>query len=151
MNTLRLLGAAAVVAALAACAGPHPSASVYQPRHTMNEHTIRMGAVESVRDVTLSGHDTGIGSMAGAVIGSSVMSNVGRGSGSFVASIVGAIAGGMIGQRAEAGAASRPGVEITVRLDNGELRAVTQLADELFQPGERVRLHSSSNGTRVTH
>lgn len=151
MKPIRLLAAAAVLTLLAGCAGPQQSASVYRPGHAMHEQTVRMGSVESIREVTLAGYDTGVGSMAGAVIGSSAMSNVGRGSGSFVASIVGAIAGGIIGQRAEASAASRPGYEITVRLDNGELRAVTQLADELFQPGERVRLLSSGYGTRVTH
>lgn len=140
-----------LLAVLAGCASTAPSASVYRPGQTMNEQTIRMGSVESVRKVTIAGRNTGAGAMAGALIGSAAMSNVGRGSGSFVASIVGAIAGSAIGQHAEASAASQPGYEITVRLDNGELRAVTQLADELFQPGERVRLLSTGYSTRVTH
>lgn len=45
----------------------------------------------------------------------------------------------------------RSGLEITVKLDNGELRAIVQEADEMFQPGERVRLLSSGGVTRVTH
>jgi len=42
-------------------------------------------------------------------------------------------------------------VEITVRLDNGELKAITQDADESFRPGDRVRLLSDRRTTRVTH
>jgi outer membrane lipoprotein SlyB len=38
-----------------------------------------------------------------------------------------------------------------VRLQNNELRAITQDADEEFKPGERVRLVSSNGVTRVTH
>jgi outer membrane lipoprotein SlyB len=45
----------------------------------------------------------------------------------------------------------KQGLEITVKLDNGELRAITQEADETFRPGERVRLLSGGGVTRVTH
>jgi outer membrane lipoprotein SlyB len=39
-----------------------------------------------------------------------------------------------------------------VRLDNGDLRAITQAATgEVFQAGDRVRLLSSAGVTRVTH
>jgi outer membrane lipoprotein SlyB len=39
-----------------------------------------------------------------------------------------------------------------VRLDNGDLRAITQSATgEIFRAGERVRLLSSGGVTRVTH
>ena len=41
--------------------------------------------------------------------------------------------------------------QITVRLDNGELRAIAQEADEEFRPGERVRLVTGGGKTRVTH
>jgi outer membrane lipoprotein SlyB len=44
------------------------------------------------------------------------------------------------------------GLEITVRLDDGTLRAVTQSADgEAFRAGQRVRLLSSNGITRVTY
>jgi outer membrane lipoprotein SlyB len=36
-----------------------------------------------------------------------------------------------------------------VRLDNGESRAIVQTADEIFKPGERVRLLSVNGQTRV--
>ena len=63
----------------------------------------------------------------------------------------GAILGGIAGSAAENKINERRGLEITVRLDNGEMRAITQEADEVFRPGERVRLLSSGGVTRVTH
>ena len=70
---------------------------------------------------------------------------------SMAASILGAVAGGMAGKSIEANASNKAGLEITVRLDNGDMRAIVQDADELFRPGERVRLLSDGRKTRVTH
>jgi outer membrane lipoprotein SlyB len=138
--------------ALAGCATPPHSGSVYRSYQTQNEQVVRMGIVESVREVTIANRDTGTGTMAGAALGGiAAGSNVGGGNGSAAAAIAGALAGGIIGNRIEANANNRRGFEITVKLDNGELRAITQEADELFQPGERVRLLSAGRTTRVTH
>jgi outer membrane lipoprotein SlyB len=41
-------------------------------------------------------------------------------------------------------------VEVTIKLDNGEYRAIVQQDEgENFQPGERVRLVKGSSATRV--
>ncbi|MEN3274869.1 MAG: outer rane lipoprotein SlyB [Massilia sp.] len=138
-------------AVLAGCATPPPSGSVYRAYQAQNEQVVRMGTVESVRNVTIVNPESGVGTMGGAALGGLAGSNVGSGRGSAAAGIVGAIAGGLLGQRVEASANNRPGFEITVKLDTGELRAVTQAADELFRPGERVRLVSNGYQTRVTH
>jgi outer membrane lipoprotein SlyB len=60
------------------------------------------------------------------------------------------VAGGLLGAAAEQGMTRQEGVEITVRLDNGELRAIVQTADEPFKPGDRVRLLSVNGQTRVS-
>ena len=58
----------------------------------------------------------------------------------------------LIGNALEEQGTRKVGLEITVRLENGQLTAVTQEADEEFRPGERVRLLSSQRGvTRVSH
>ena len=60
--------------------------------------------------------------------------------------------GAVAGNAVENTAAVKNGLEITVRLDNGDMRAITQTATgEMFQAGERVRLLSSGGVTRVTH
>ena len=138
-------------ALLAGCVAPPPSGSVYRYHEAQNEQVVRTGTVESVRNVIIVNPESGVGAMGGAAMGGIAASSIGSGTGQGVASVAGALAGGLIGQRVEASASQRPGFEITVKLDSGELRAITQAADELFRPGERVRLVSNGYQTRVTH
>jgi outer membrane lipoprotein SlyB len=142
----------AIAAALAGCVVAPQSGSVYRSYQTQNEQIVRMGQVESVREVTIAHRDTGTGTLAGAALGGiAAGSNVGGGNGAVAAGILGAVAGGAIGSHVEANLNNRKGFEITVKLDDGDLRAITQEADEMFRPGERVRLLSSGRTTRVTH
>jgi outer membrane lipoprotein SlyB len=142
---------AAAAAMMAGCASPPQSASAYPYYQTQQELAVRTGTVESVRSVTIVNPETGTGVASGAVLGGLAGSYAGSGRGSVATGILGALAGGLLGQRVEAGAGRRPAFEITVKLDSGELRAITQEADELFRPGERVRLLSDGYNTRVTH
>lgn len=151
MKHVSILAAVTLTALLAACAGPSNSGSVYSSHQTMNEQSVRMGVVESVRNVTIANPESGVGTMAGAALGGLGGSQIGNGNGSAAVGIIGAVAGGLIGNRVENQVNNRPGFEITVRLENGELRSITQAADEMFRPGERVRLLSNGYTTRVTH
>ena len=146
-STSILLAAAAAVA-LAGCASSK-SGSVYSRQDARQEQTVRMGVVESVRSVSIEGTQSGIGAVAGGVAGGIGGSAIGSGRGAAVAAVAGAVAGGLLGAAAEEGLTRQEGVEITVRLDNGELRAIVQAADEVFKPGERVRLLSVNGQTRV--
>jgi outer membrane lipoprotein SlyB len=79
-------------------------------------------------------------------------SRIGGGTGAIVTGIIGGLAGAIAGNSIENGVAVHDGLEITVRLDNGDIRAITQSATgEIFRAGERVRLLSSGGVTRVTH
>jgi outer membrane lipoprotein SlyB len=148
---MAIAGAIAASALIAGCASTS-SGSVYSGGQARQEQTVRMGVVESVRQVTIEGSKSGVGTIAGGAIGGVAGSNIGGGNrGSAVGTILGAIAGGLAGNAIEEGATKKPGLEITVKLDNGELRAITQDADENFRPGERVRLLSAGGVTRVTH
>lgn len=139
-----------MVLGVAGCAGRSTSGSVYSPGQAQREQTVRMGVVESVRQVTIEKAPSGAGTIAGGVVGGVAGSNVGGGKGAIIGSVLGAVAGGVAGQAIESGIGRTAGLEITVKLDNGELRAITQDADESFKPGERVRLLSGSGVTRVT-
>jgi len=138
-------------AALAGCSTPPESGNVYSGYQTMNEQTVRMGVVESVRNVTIANPESGVGAMSGAALGGIAGASGGGGNGQAALGVLGALAGGLIGDRVENRANMKPGFEITVKLDNGEMRAITQVADEMFRPGERVRLLSNGYTTRVTH
>ncbi len=143
--------AALAIVALSGCATQQRSASVYRAGETQREQTVRMGTVESVREVTIDRGQTGVGTGAGAVIGGVAGSSVGHNRGSVIGAVAGAVAGGIVGQAVENQTSKVPGVEITVRLDNGDLRAIVQEADgQQFRPGDRVRLLSEGGVTRVT-
>ncbi len=153
MNTLASAAVALVTLSaviLGGCASSS-SGSVYSPRQARSEQTVRLGVVESVRQVSIEGSRSGVGAIAGGATGGLAGSNVGGGRGTTIGSILGAVAGGVAGNVLEERVTRKDGLEITVRLDNGDLRAITQEADEAFKPGDRVRLLSGGGTTRVTH
>lgn len=135
---------------LAACASSN-SGDVYRREDTRKVQSVRMGVIESVRNVKLEGTNSNIGTAAGAVVGGIAGSTVGEGKGSAIGAVIGAVAGGIAGSAIEEVATRTDGVEITVKLDNGSLVAIVQEASETFKPGERVRLIEAGGATRVSH
>ena len=150
MNIIKASTAAAALALLAACAHPQGSGD-YRSYEAMGEQSVRFGVVETVRPVRIQPRNTGVGSTAGAFIGGIAGSHAGRGSGEIVGAIGGAIIGSIIGHNIEHQANEVAGLEVTVLLDSGKYIAVVQGADEPFRAGDRVRVLSGRNSTRVTH
>ena len=142
--------AAAASVVLSGCAGSQ-SGSAYSRSQTRGEMHVRMGVIESVRTVMIEGTQSGVGAAAGAVVGGVAGSDIGHGKGSTVGSVLGAVLGGVAGQAIEERTTKKDGLEITVKLDSGQIIAVTQEADEAFRAGERVRVLSGSGATRVSH
>ena len=115
--------------------------------------TVRMGTIESLRPVKIEGTKTPIGAGVGAVVGGIGGSGLGGGRGSAVLAVVGAVAGGLLGAAAEEGLTRTQGVEITVREDDGTMRAYVQEVEpnQVFRVGERVRIMTVNGTSRVTH
>jgi outer membrane lipoprotein SlyB len=88
--------------------------------------------------------------VAGGALGGIAGSGVGHGRGSSAAAVLGAVGGGLAGAAIEEGVTRKQGVEITVRLENGELRAIVQEETDKFVAGQKVRLLSSGGVTRVS-
>ncbi len=148
MFSVAMAAVAALV--LTGCASSQ-SGSAYSRSQTRGEMHVRMGVVESVRQVKIEGTQSGVGTVAGGVVGGIAGSNVGRGKGSTVGSVLGAVLGGVAGHAIEETTTKKDGLEITIKLDSGQIIAVTQEADEQFHSGERVRVLSGSGTTRVSH
>jgi len=149
---IRALTTIVSIILLSACATQQRSASVYKAAESQREMTVRLATVESVRTVTLDRGATGVGTGAGAVIGGVGGSTIGQGRGSVIGTVAGAVAGGIVGQAVEDSTAKVPALEITVRLDDGQLRAIVQETDnQTFKAGDRVRLISRAGVTRVVH
>jgi outer membrane lipoprotein SlyB len=150
MKQMLFVTAGLAVIVLSGCA-PSQSGSVYSRDRVGQEQTVRGGVVDSVRAVQIEGTRSGIGLAAGAIVGGIAGSTIGHGRGSAVGAVLGSVAGGVAGQAAEQGGTRTNGVEITVKLENGSLVAITQEADAtVFIPGDRVRIISGGGGSRVT-
>lgn len=135
---------------LAGCANNTASSSVYTYGQAQQEQIVRYGTVVSVRPVVIQNdRSSGVGTLAGGALGGVAGSSIGGGRGQILTSIGGAILGGLAGNAVENQMGKTQGLEITVRLDNGETRVVAQAADVPLASGQRVQLVSGGGPTRV--
>jgi len=126
--------------------------NTYSRDEARRAQTIRLGTIVTLRPVQIEGTKTPIGAGAGAAIGGIGGSTLGGGRGSAVMAVIGAVAGGLLGAAAEEGLTRVQGVEITVREDDGNLRAYVQEVkkDQIFRVGDRVRIMTVGGSSRVT-
>lgn len=149
-DRMRMMVLMCAVALLAGCASGL-GGGTYERAEARRAMTVDYGTVESVRQVRLEGTKTPVGTIAGAAVGGVAGSTIGGGSGRTIATVLGAVAGGVAGSAVEEGATRKRGVEVTVKLDNGQLMAVVQEDEgERFSPGERVRVVRDGRTTRVS-
>jgi outer membrane lipoprotein SlyB len=127
------------------------SSDAYSRSQTGTPQQVELGYVESVRPVLIEGTKSNIGTATGAAIGGVAGGSVNGGTARTLAIIGGAVLGGLAGAATEEGITRQRGQEITVRLDNGRMIAITQGGDAQFNPGQRVRVLTAYDGaTRVT-
>src|SRR5262249_8101992 len=138
-----LVLSAATAVLLAGCAS-QKTGDVYTRDEALREQSVRRATVESVRPVRIEGTRSGVGAVAGGAVGGIAGSTVGSGKTSNVGAVVGALGGGLAGHALEEGVTRRNGIEITVRLDNGETRAIVQDDTDKFVAGQKVRLLSQN-------
>lgn len=108
---------------------------------------VEMGRVESVRDVLVADSRTYRGRGPSVIVGG----GIGSGGRSGVGVSIGTVLGGWGGDAPGESVTYKTGYEITVRLDSGRVIAVTQITDESFRPGDRVRVLTGNGVTRVSH
>lgn len=149
VGTRAVLGALVAALMLGGCAAGMGGRdySRDEARRTM---VVQFGTVAGVRGVNLEGTKTPIGPVTGAAVGGIAGSTIGSGKGSAVGAVLGAVVGGMTGAAVEEGATRQLGVEVTVRLDDGQYLAIVQGDQgENFRVGERVRVLRDAGVTRV--
>jgi outer membrane lipoprotein SlyB len=142
---------ALVLAALLAGCASSNSGGTYSRDQTRQVQTVKMGVIESVRNVKIEGTSSGVGVGTGAVVGGVAGSAMGGGKGKILTTVIGAVAGGLAGSAIEEKTTGKDGLELTVKLDSGTLLAIVQEADEQFHPGDRVRVLEGGGVTRVSH
>jgi outer membrane lipoprotein SlyB len=80
------------------------------------------GVVELVNAVQQKGQGTGLGAVAGGVLGGVVRHQVGGGNGKTAMTVLGAIGGGLAGNEVEKRARSDTEFDIQVRMEDGNVR-----------------------------
>lgn len=149
-RALVLTVAVGALSVLAGCANDSASGSVYNYDQAQREQIVRTGTVVSVRPVTIQkDKSSGFGGLAGGALGGVAGSAIGGGTGKVLTTVGGAILGAVAGNAIENQTGKTQGLEITVRLDNGETRVVAQAADIALSAGQRVRMVSGNGPTRV--
>ena len=136
---------------LSGCAQPSASANVYTYGQAQREQIVRLGTVTAVRSIVIQQErNSGAGLIGGAAVGGIAGNSVGRGNGNALATVGGAILGAIAGNAIEDSFGKKDGYEITVRLDNGELRVIAQESDVALVVNQRVQVISGAGPTRVT-
>lgn len=141
----------ASVLLLAGCAGDQMGGLGGGPVAEAPREVVRLGVVESVTPIEMdasSGGGTSVGGIFGQVGGA----NTGGGRGAVVGTILGGVLGSTVGH--QAGIASKPGLEIWVKLDDGEGKSAYVMQPgqpDDFKVGDRVRVVRKMGVTRVEH
>lgn len=84
------------------------------------------GRVESVDAVQQAAPATGVGAVAGGVLGAVVGNQIGKGSGRTAATVLGAVGGGYVGHKVEERTRTQTVYQIAVRMDDGSVRRFTR-------------------------
>jgi outer membrane lipoprotein SlyB len=128
-----------------------PNASTVSSSQVGAQH-VHLGEVVALRPMEIKPGTTRVGAVTGAILGGIGGSQIGGGTAANVAGgVVGAVAGGLLGSAIQRGGQTQQGVEVTVRLESGEVIAVTQPGSvNEFRVGDRVRVVGDNDEARVT-
>ncbi|MCX9155243.1 glycine zipper 2TM domain-containing protein [Niveibacterium sp. 24ML] len=113
-----------------------------KPRAVTVAQCYDCGVVENVQAVEQAGEGSGLGAVGGAVLGGVLGHQVGEGQGKQLARIGGAILGGIAGHQAEKQIRKTSHYEVTVRMDDGSRKTLTQTTATTWHTGERVRVEN---------
>jgi len=99
------------------------------------------GVVEAVQEVEVRGEATGAGAVAGGVAGAVIGNQVGSKKKTRTAArIIGAVGGAVVGHQVEKSARSTKRYDITVRMEDGTIRTLSQEQAPTWRAGDKVRV-----------
>ena len=139
MNTTTPI--AAVLLAGAALLGGCASTAPQQTSYSSQEQNMGYGTIDSIQVVASKPANSGAGAVAGGLVGALLGNQIGSGSGRTAATVAGAVGGAVVGNQVEGSRAqAKDAYQISVRMDNGDYRIVTQDSVYDLRVGNRVRL-----------
>jgi outer membrane lipoprotein SlyB len=101
---------------------------------------LECGVVEAVQEVEVKGEGTGAGAVAGGVAGAVIGNQVGSKKTKTAARIIGAVGGAVIGNAVEKNVRTTKRYDISVRMEDGTLRTLSQEQPPTWRAGDKVRV-----------
>ncbi len=98
------------------------------------------GTVENFRQVEVKGDGSPLGVVAGGATGALIGHQFGRGAGKDLMTIAGAVGGAFAGHEIEKNVRKKTRYEISVRMEDGSLRTLSQDAAPAWRIGDHVRV-----------
>ncbi|MGH8017120.1 MAG: hypothetical protein ACREIA_02340 [Opitutaceae bacterium] len=151
-TTLSVFIAASAVALFSGCISSG-GRTVYTRSHINQAYSVELGTVIGARSVVIEGQASQVGTYGGGAVGAIGGSQVGGGGvGSALSGAAGGVVGMAVGQQVEKALTRKPGLEITILLDNGDTVVVMQEESRGgFQDGDRVRVMIGQGSAFVLH
>lgn len=151
-SSFRLLASFVIMAFLVAgCASQ--TGSTVSSSQARTAQTVSFGTITHLAPAFIENNASGLGTAGGAVVGGVAGSTMGRGQGRVLTTLGGAVIGGLAGTGIERSVNSRDGIDITVRLENGQSISVVQelgAEERGMAVGDRVRvMHGADGSARV--
>lgn len=100
------------------------------------------GRVESVQAIQHAAKPSGVGVVAGAVIGGLLGNQVGGGNGRTLATVAGAVGGGYTGNEVEKRTHTTTTYQVRVRMEDGSIRTFPYTEQPGWTAGDRVRVEN---------
>lgn len=98
------------------------------------------GVVDAIRTVELRGDASGVGAVTGGVAGAVIGNQFGQGRGNTALTILGAAGGALAGNEIEKNMKKRHAYRVTVRMDDGTYRTLSQSQPPSVAIGDKVRI-----------
>ena len=98
------------------------------------------GTVENFRQVEVKGDGSALGAVAGGATGALIGHQFGRGGGKDLMTIAGAVGGAFAGHEIERNVRKKTRYEISVRMEDGSVRTLSQDTAPAWRIGDHVRV-----------
>ena len=148
----RLTAICLALALLTGSCGAKTTGMPYAPNEALPAAGIRIGTIAHVGQATIEHHPGNnpalVGAAAGALLGYGLLGDMSNPSGLILGAGGGALAGGY----GSAGIRRQAALHLTIDLDDGQIIQLVQVEDDVYMPGDRVRiLYDKEGKARAQH
>jgi outer membrane lipoprotein SlyB len=113
-------------------------------RSAAESSCVNCGVVDAIRAVQVDGNASGLGAVAGGVTGAVVGNQIGNGHGRDAMTVLGGVGGAFAGHSIEKNINRHTVYRVTVRMDDGSFRTVSQSHEPAVAIGSKVRVANGS-------